>query len=297
MHDKGRKRDNNGLEQSEQEASTEKRRRTDEQLQQQQQQSQNVPELPHIVESRPPREVHPSQVPVNQRIPRPPTGRYSDYFYLNDEDRTYGQTDLLHENWDYHVAVPRRDRRGPFVRLFGRYVLSVPVPRELRNFVPRQRIDMPKLEVFSMYAHFLAEVSPLMDYIDYLNRHLQEEFTNYTKGNNKRNCHLSVSSRDLSSSLISSGFRNRHPIYLPRSFINEYNQTLLQLQAYCREHRNLLRDITEYLPSYWRTTNSIELLRQLHRCIAELEEEVRREREQEEEEQTAKGSRKRKHEF
>lgn len=50
-----------------------------------------------------------------------------------------------------------------------------------RNFVPRQRIDMPKLEVFSMYAHFLAEVSPLMDYIDYLNRHLQEEFTNYTK--------------------------------------------------------------------------------------------------------------------
>ncbi len=94
--------------------------------------SQNVPELPHIVESRPPREVHPSQVPMNQRIPRPPTGRYSDYFYLNDEDRTYGQTDLLHENWDYHVAVPRRDRRGPFVRLFGRYVLSVPVPRELR---------------------------------------------------------------------------------------------------------------------------------------------------------------------
>ena len=152
MHDKGRKRDNNGLEQSDQEASTEKRRRTDEQLQQQQQEcdiffldfkrarnsilittkSQNVPELPHIVESRPPREVHPSQVPVNQRIPRPPTGRYSDYFYLNDEDRTYGQTDLLHENWDYHVAVPRRDRRGPFVRLFGRYVLSVPVPRELR---------------------------------------------------------------------------------------------------------------------------------------------------------------------
>ena len=153
MPDKGRKRDNNGLEQSDQEASTEKRRRTDEQLRQQQQQecdilflnfkrarnsifittkSQNVPELPHIVESRPPREVHPSQVPVNQRIPRPPTGRYSDYFYLNDEDRTYGQTDLLHENWDYHVAVPRRDRRGPFVRLFGRYVLSVPVPRELR---------------------------------------------------------------------------------------------------------------------------------------------------------------------
>ena len=36
MPDKSRKRDNNGLEQSDQEASTEKRRRTEEQLQQQQ---------------------------------------------------------------------------------------------------------------------------------------------------------------------------------------------------------------------------------------------------------------------
>lgn len=151
MGDKGRKRDNKELGQNDEETTVEKRPRTDTQRTPQQPQvysslisklkpgkfpdqlfQRQVPNLSHVVAPRPPRELNMNQVPWNQRIPRPPSGRYSDYFYMYGEEPTYGETEYIEDNWYYHIAVPRQNRSGPFARLFGRYALSVPVPRELR---------------------------------------------------------------------------------------------------------------------------------------------------------------------
>ena len=53
--------------------------------------------------------------------------------------------------------------------------------------------------------------------------------------------------------------------------IEEFEETNRQLQLLLQEHRNMLRDIRAYLPLRWREANGLELLRQLHECVAELE--------------------------
>ncbi|CAG5111553.1 Oidioi.mRNA.OKI2018_I69.chr2.g5851.t1.cds [Oikopleura dioica] len=313
MGDKGRKRDNKELGQNDEETTVEKRVRTDTRRtphapqqphlgQERPISMRPVPNLSHIVQPRPPREVDMTQVPVNQRIPRPPSGRYSDYFYMYGEEPTYGATDHIEDNWYYHIAVPRRDRRGPFARLFGRYALSVPVPRELRSFTPSQRLDMPKLEVYTMFIHFQNELTPIYAYIEYLNSFWQQQLFSLSKHcppkEGSKKCGGAVNSRVRP--LDSDG---NIPIFVPRYLIEEFEETNRQLQSMIQDQRDMLSDIRAYLPLRWTPANGVELLRRLHECVAELELAVRRGRqrelqqERERENRRKSNSRKRKHGF